>query len=461
MKIAGPFLNRARTKSPKKWYLSYFAPEKFKDGTLVLRGGKPVRKRHRPYYATKEDAQADKAALLAQFASSGVSTKGGILTREEVEDYDHAKTIVPEASLSDMARFWRMHHPLQQVLRVKEVGPVFLRSMLSRLGKTAGYEDLKSRIGIFEMTFGDRIPDTISRGEFLRWLEAKPRKDPLAKPPSPRTVLNLKQTVCRFFNWMRAQEPAYVTHNPAGGIARDQLPKILQKEIEFFSLAEAEAYLRACERYDPEFVAHEIVQLFAGIRADDEMDSFKGAWIKPAERALVVPAAAAKKEVREVLTTLEPVFWEWWAVYGRNDRLRPANWRHRWWRVRLLAQVKDRARADELARLSARALKRTPEAELVRGAWPWNARRRTFVTYHVAKHQSAERTALIIRHRGDTYTLHNSYLGLGVTEEQGRAFFEMKPCKIEDTIPPPAALRRLSGIVKIKVEAKAAQTAAA
>jgi len=68
--------------------------------------------------------------------------------------------------------------------------------------------------------------------------------------------------------------------------------------------------------------------------------------------------------------------------------------------------------------------------------WPWNARRRTFCTHHVAKYQSAEKTALILRHRGSSYTLHNSYRGLGVTQDQGREYFQILPKPVENPIAP-------------------------
>ena len=81
------------------------------------------------------------------------------------------------------------------------------------------------------------------------------------------------------------------------------------------------------------------------------------------------------------------------------------------------ASVEDRREADRLSQLPIRYLLRRPESKAVLSDWPWNARRQTFCTYPVAKHQSAAKTALIMRHRGSAYTMHNSYRGLGVTPE--------------------------------------------
>ena len=54
----------------------------------------------------------------------------------------------------------------------------------------------------------------------------------------------------------------------------------------------------------------------------------------------------------------------------------------------------------------------------------------------MAKHQSADKTALIMRHRGDTYTLHESYRGLGVTQAMGNAYFQIQPRPVAKPITP-------------------------
>jgi hypothetical protein len=139
--------------------------------------------------------------------------------------------------------------------------------------------------------------------------------------------------------------------------------------------------------------------------------------------------------------------------------LRPANWLNRWRRVRVLAHVwheRGEAAADQLARGdSAFRLQQRPEFKAILAKWPWNARRRTFVTYHVAKHQSADKTALIIRHRGDTYTLHQSYRGLGVAQKQGEAYFALRPRPVAEPINPPGT-RAPRGIVRFNLERRLA-----
>lgn len=439
MYIAGPIFDPRRKTAKKKWFLRYFAAEQNPDGTPRLNpAGRVVKIKRRPYYKTKEEAQADKARLEQQHGTAGEGA-GGLLTRAEVDDYEQAKQEAPEATMLALARFWRLHHPQEATATIAQLVPRFLAWVSARLGQERHYQDLDSRLGLFGQRFGERLPATFTRAEFLEYL--------LSLGKAGRTVLNQKRAVINFFNWL-VQERV-IGANPLAGIKKRQLPKSVAKEIAFLSLVEANRYLRTLERYDPELIAHEIIQLFSGVRADDEMADFDGKWVLPATREVVIPAEVAKMERREVIQGLEVNFWAWWQSYGREGVLRPKNYLQRWHRVRVLAAIEERAAADEAARLPIKTLLQRAGAKAALQAWPWNARRRTFCTYHVAKHQSADKTALILRHRGEAATLHNSYRGTGVTKEQGEAFFALLPVKQGRTISPARPAR---GIVRLQRE---------
>ena len=428
MKIGGPFLDKARRGANKKWWLSYFVPKLDAQGAPVLVDGRAQLERKRPYYETKDAAQADKPRILAQYGAAGAAAEGGVLSGAQAAEYEAAKAIVAEVPLPEVARFYRLHHPLSSVKRVKELVPVMLADIERRLGKTRHYEDLDSRLCMFAERFGDRIPETLHRTELMDYL--------LTLGKAGRTVLNHKRAIVNFLNWMTEQRPQIVTVNPLAGVKKRQLPKVDKKEIEFLSLPETRQYLAACERYDPEMVAHEVIQLFSGVRADDEMADFDGKWVKASTREVVIPAEIAKTGNREVIGALEDNFWAWWSEYGREGVLRPKNHGPRWVRIRVLAQIHDQAKADQLAALPIKLMLARPDVAPLMKEWPWNARRRTFCTYHVAKHQSADKTALILRHRGEATTLHNSYRGTGVTQPQGVEYFAIMPAKVTAPIYP-------------------------
>lgn len=440
MKISGPFYDSKRRKSarswkaaPKPWYLSYFAP--------VTVAGQRRMKRFRPYYETKEAANADKPRIAEQYGAAGTSA-AGVLTRPQVEDAEAATKLVPGVPLLEMARFWRIHHPDVATKLVNDYRDPFLEDVKLRHGDGRHCQDLKARTKYICLTFGTRIPGTIERQEALTWLKSLPQ--------TGRTIHNIKAAASNFFNFILEQEGSGLKANPFGRIRKRQLKKIEKKEIRFLSLPEAERYLRACERYDPELVAHEIIQMKSGVRADDEMADFNGDWVLPATREIVIPAAIAKTGAREVIDNLEENFWIWWKAYGRGGILRPKNYQRRWYRVRVLASIGDKASADEFAQLPVKALLKRPAAKTALEDWPWNARRRTFCTFHIAKNRSAADTALILRHRGSAETLHNSYRGLGATPEDGVAYFSMLPSPIAAPILPIAPAPR--GIVRLQAE---------
>lgn len=419
MKIGGPFLDKARRTNPKKWFLQYYVAKLDTNGAaLMTPEGKIVKERKRPYYETKADAEADKPRIHAQTQTSG--TGSFVSNRAAQLAFESAVEILGDASLVVVAaNYYRKHHPAQGSVDVAKAVNLALGFVKSMHGdKSRHYSDLKSRLGRFAPAFSGRAITSLERGEILTWLRGLPLE--------PRGILNHKRAVCNFFNVL-LDELKLVSVNPIAGLKKNKLPKVILKEVRFLPREDVEAHLRTCERWDPELVAHETVQFFSGVRSDDEMENFLGDWILPQTREVVIPDGAGKKDGREVINELEENFWAWWAKYGRKGKLRPKNWERRWKRVRVLTA----APADKVETLAALPIKTLLELQKP-APWPWNARRRTFCTYHVAKHQSAAKTALILRQRGSSETLHDSYRGLGVTQVEGQAYFEIRP-KIQNS----------------------------
>lgn len=440
MEISGPFLDRRKKRSrrPCCWYLRYATPKLNEDGTSVLdREGKIVLQRHRPYYESKARAEADKPNIRGQHEKAGSGQF--LFDRKAAEDYESAQKMVGGVPLIEIAKFWRLHHPDKPKRKLAELFQAFLADVKSRHGEGRHHSDLKSRGGTFIAGgFAERYPDTVTRQEILIYVKGLP-------DAAPRTMRNHKTAICEFFNWL-VQEEHEIAVNPAAGIKKRMLPKETKKEIEFLPLDYVTRYLRAAERYAPELVAHEIVQLIAGVRADDEMADFEVGFVYPQTKEVVIPAGVAKTGKREVIDGLEENFWVWWSAYApKEGLLRPKNHGPRWDRVRVLASIEDTDAADQLAQLPIKYLLRLPASKAALRQWPWNARRRTFCTYHVAKHQSAAKTALIMRHRGSAYTLHNSYRGLGITPEQGQDYFKIMPMPTSAPILPGKVLK---GIIR-------------
>jgi hypothetical protein len=453
LKITGPFLDRAKRLNgqPSCWFLRYSTPRTRADGTVILDGvGKPLLKRHRPYYPSKSKAEADKPHIEEQHGTAGAGSF--LFDRNAASDYEAARKITGGVLLVEVARFWRLHHPEKPGENCRALYLRYIDEAEARFGtrardgerkkRTRHIDDLRSRVGSFvKMGFGDRFPETVTQRELLDYLKG-------LKDCEARTVRNHKNALSAFFGWIRDQQ--MIANNPAAGIRKRMLPKEQKKEIGFLSLEQVESYLRAAERYAPEMVAHEVVQLVSGVRADDEMGDFRAEFVLPQTKEVVIPAAIAKTGKREVINSLESSFWDWWSVYGpKKGLLRPRNYGPRWDRLRVLASIRNQAEADKLARLPIKSLLKLPVAKAALGRWPWNGRRRTFCTFHIAMHESAAKTALILRHRGSAETLHNSYRGMGVAKEQGRAYFKIMPLPFAKPILP---IIEAKGIIRIQRE---------
>lgn len=421
MKVSGPHLNKSRRQSKRRWYLSYFEPKSNDQGQPVLDlEGRPVIVRRRPHYETRAAAEADRPRIVAQVSSAG-NAGGAVFTRDQVADIQAARQVEPFASFLSLARFWKRHNPDQAAARVNQLRIAFLVDAERRKPSRYHLSDLTSHTAKLSKVFGERAPGSIEKREIIDWV--------FSLSGAARTQTNYFNSVLNFFGWMH--DCGDIPENPLADMDRRNLPRVVSKEVRFLPLANVVRYLRACERYDPEIVAHEVVQLFSGVRSDDEMSDFRGEWVLPQTGEIVIPAEIAKTERREVIGELEPNFWKWWKVYGRSGVLRPVNYTRRWKRIRYLATIEDLETADAAAGLTLPGLDRLPDRIQRLGEWPWNGRRRSFCTYHVAKHQSAAKTALILRHRGSPYTLHESYRGTGVTQQEGAAYFETLPKKVQ------------------------------
>ncbi|HPO00641.1 MAG TPA: hypothetical protein PK879_08020, partial [Opitutaceae bacterium] len=337
MNVCGPFKDKTKLAkgAAKPWYLSYFAPKLNEDGTIGLDAEKhPILQRHRSYYATKAEAEADKPRIETQHAATG--TGEYLFDRKAAEDYEQAKKILGDGvTMVDVAKFWRLHHPLADKKKIEALVNDFLAAIELSHEKKRHWSDLKSRLGMFvKAGFGGRYPDTVTRDEILNYVTTLKNQD--GSKAVARTQRNHKTAICTFFNWILDRKLIEV--NPAAGIKKRMLAKEVPKEIEYLTLDYVRSYLRSAERYAPDLVAHEVIQLISGVRADDEMANFRAEFVLPRTKQVVIPAAIAKTGSREVIDNVEPSFWSWWSVYGpEKGLLRPRNYGPKWARLRVLA----------------------------------------------------------------------------------------------------------------------------
>ena len=476
MKATGPYYDQRKAdRGEKPWSLGGLkVPVKNPDGTDKRdASGAIIFRRHRMYFSSEKAARAEMDRLNGQHESTGSTDLELVLNREQISDYAAAKRIIGNTSMESVARFWRQHHPDKPLATCATLVAEFLDAYFKRLvsdatdlngGRpvdpkdvkpTKHLNDLRSRLGTFAAsTYGSRYPKTVTRNDILIYVDALREKN--GDRPQARTRWNHKSCIGIFFAYLL--DKGLVDANPVAGIKKKQIGTMWHLEPKPLKLDQVIRYLRAFERYDKDLVAHEVIQLFAGVRSDEEMADFRAEFVQPKTKSVVIPAQIAKTAQRAVISNLEPNFWVWWGVYGKKEGLlRSQNYEPRWNRIRVLMTVQDRRHADELARLPIKTLLAKPAAKKALEDWPWNSRRRTFCSYHVAKHTSADKTALILRHEGSVETLHKSYRGRDISIDEGELYFNILPEPSDVEISPEI---EPTGIVKLQRDARLRATEA-
>ena len=188
-----------------------------------------------------------------------------------------------------------------------------------------------------------------------------------------------------FFNWCIREN--YCENNPCKDVKR---PRSDDSAPAIFSPTQTEKLLKTTLQEDPGMIPYLAIGLFAGVRPL-EIERLQKQDIT--ERYIEITAANAKTRKRR-LVNIAANLKKWLKI---SEELPPAN---------------------KTKRLS-RILKKTGLN------WKPDIMRHSFASYHLALHESADKTALEMGHR-DTQMLFRHYREL-VTKEEAKAYWEIKP----------------------------------
>ncbi len=211
-----------------------------------------------------------------------------------------------------------------------------------------------------------------------------------AKQYGPATRNTLRRYWLGFFDY--AQKLGACIDNPVAGIPVSRydmpMPAILTPD-------QAHALLAAADiRFQPAIA----VALFAGLRTS-ELLALR--WQEISETHIRVIPMVAKRR-RQRLIPILPALAPWLERRGQPDTNLAPVAKRRWHNVmRMLAR------------------------QIGMPAWPRNAMRHSFASYHLAAFQDAAKTALILGHTGDAGVFWNHYREL-VTEQDAIRYFA--PC---------------------------------
>lgn len=261
-----------------------------------------------------------------------------------------------------------------------------------REGLSARYlGDLRQRLRLFEATFGDRPVASIETAEISDWLDSL--------NVAPITVGNVRRLLLLLFN--EGKRRRYCEANPVSDAIK---PKVIESEIGIVSPAQAAALLEHAADSILPVIA---IGLFAGLR-EAELKRLDWSEVDLIGGHIEVTAAKAKS-ARRRLIKIQPNLAEWLSPCAkRSGPVWPVNGR------KLL----------EAARRSAGF-----NTE-VQPAWPHNAARHSFASYHLSKFKDAAALALELGHT-DTGIIFAHYREL-VRPAQADAFWSIEPATAEN-----------------------------
>jgi integrase len=373
----GPTVTKTRTTGGRRWKLDWY------------QGG--IRKRR--FYKTREEAEeaADMVTLdLSTFGSAVANWPAGkrAAIAAAVDEIEAAGS-----TIGDALRAWRewkdsapkVQSPLLAVavtefLEAKELAnrrPRYLQE-LRHVTKWLGPLEL---LRVRQVSTAD-----------LQAILARRR-------PSAWTGRGIVSKWRSFFGW--CQKRCYCTANPAAGLdsptVDDQPPCILTPD-------QGARLLAAAQRVAPQLVGFLALQMFAGVRP---VEACRLLWADVRAECVEIRGTTAKTRRRR-LVPVNDTLAAWLAIAPREGSgPRPPGFRCAWKRLR--------------------------EASAIR--WGHDILRHSFVSYHLAEHQDAARTAFIAGHREDILFIHYRQL---TTPTAAAAWWALRPTARPQGKPQPA-----------------------
>lgn len=350
-------------------------------------------KRIRTYFSTVDEAVRCKK--LAEDESRKGADQRKVFRAAAMREYENAKAIVGEGiSLVDVALFWRQHEHLRESkskhrIRVSDLITEVLDHLERRCVSKRSLDNSKYVYRIFAEGFGSKYLDEITGRELTTWLANLQF--------SPTSIDTIKSKVVFALN--RALSLEYIDKMPK--IDDAILPKIQKTPVETITITQVRELFGLLLEKHPRYVANYALRAFCGLRTA-EAARMRWEYIDFDRKRIVIPAEVCKTRDDWVLQSpmLPETVFRWLSMVPQSHRK---------------------------GRICAPNGKYTDY--IVSGLpWPWpsNCLRHTFCTMHISMEGSADKTALLLRHRG-TNMLYQHYLAKLVPKEEAEEFFGLSP----------------------------------
>jgi integrase len=356
-------------------------------------------KRTQYWYKSEKEAKVAAADKNAEITAYG--TQVALSPADRMRASNAADRLTPYGKTIDDAVNFYTEYLQRQSASVPfatfatEVRTEFKRRLEANEVSDRNAESFENALRKLEIQFASRIVSEISVKDVRDWLTGMPL--------APKTRNKVRGYARQIFGL--AVEYGHATVNPVVGTKKFRERSSEEREISILTSEETAKLFGAA---DPLVIPFLALHFFTGIRRAT-LEKIGWADVNMAERRVIVPRYKGKNDKRYRVTLSENLI-EWLTPYVRESGA-------------FLAPSRANQSRDEPSKRRTRELV-LAAAEKAGVTLPDNAGRHTFISMHVAHHESIDKTAL--ESDNSSEIIKRDYLNI-VTREDAAKFWEIRP----------------------------------
>ena len=297
--------------------------------------------------------------------------------------------------------FLRHNKPQRGKKLISELVAEFMATRNRSNFKPRYLKALNVTFGIFNKTFGARYVHEISKTEIENWLFSKTVSKGGNEKLSPITIRNYLRDLGMVFK--HAVEEGYCSENV---VKRIKKPKLVNAPVQIYLVHEAHTLLSFTNNFDFALIPYVAIGFFAGLRSS-EMEKLDWNEINLENRRIEVKAENAKTSKRRFVEISENLY-AWLKPHEKMEGpIVSPGWRDRF--EKIVKRIKESLELEQHEKF----------------VMPKNGLRHSFASYHLARHEDQNKTALQLGH-DNTKTLYAHYREL-VTSEDAEIYWNIFP----------------------------------